>query len=144
MLSSDVCIGDRRSRDADHRRQSFGFKHGLPLDVDMVIDCRFLPNPALGSTSCGRYSGKDPEVQDYVLDRDVTERFLDRLRPLLDELLPAYAEEGKSYLTMAFGCTGGRHRSVAVAETVAEQLKELAGVGVPPSIDRSIASTSTD
>ncbi len=101
---------------------SFGFKHGLPLDVDMVIDCRFLPNPHW-NPELRPFSGQDDNVRAYVLERDVTERFLDRLYSLLDELLPAYAEEGKSYFTIAFGCTGGRHRSVAVAETVAGRLK---------------------
>ena len=100
---------------------SFGFKHGLPLDVDMVIDCRFLPNPHW-NPELRPFSGQDDNVRAYVLERDVTERFLDRLYSLLDELLPAYAEEGKSYFTVAFGCTGGRHRSVAVAETVAKRL----------------------
>lgn len=100
---------------------SFGFKHGLPLDVDMVIDCRFLPNPHW-IPELRPFSGQDDEVRSYVLGRDVTERFLSRLDPLLDDLLPAYAEEGKAYFTVAFGCTGGRHRSVAVAETVAHRL----------------------
>jgi UPF0042 nucleotide-binding protein len=100
---------------------SFGFKHGLPLDVDMVIDCRFLPNPHW-NPELRPFSGQDGNVRAYVLEREVTERFLDRLYALLDELLPAYAEEGKSYFTVAFGCTGGRHRSVAVAETVASRL----------------------
>ena len=100
---------------------SFGFKHGLPLDVDMVIDCRFLPNPHW-NPELRPFSGKDDSVRAFVLDREVTARFLARLEDLLDELLPAYADEGKSYFTVAFGCTGGRHRSVAVAETVAERL----------------------
>lgn len=100
---------------------SFGFKHGLPLDVDMVIDCRFLPNPHW-NPELRAFSGRDDNVRAYVLEREVTDRFLDRLYALLDELLPAYAEEGKSYFTVAFGCTGGRHRSVAVAETVASRL----------------------
>lgn len=102
---------------------SFGFKHGIPLDVDMVFDVRFLPNPYWDDQLRG-HSGKDPEVQDYVLDRDPSRRFLEKLQALIEEILPAYAEEGKSYLGIAFGCTGGRHRSVAVAETVAQQLKE--------------------
>lgn len=100
---------------------SFGFKHGLPLDVDMVIDCRFLPNPHW-NPELRPFSGLDDNVRDFVLEREVTGRFLDRLYDLLDELLPAYSEEGKSYFTVAFGCTGGRHRSVAVAETVADRL----------------------
>ena len=81
-----------------------------------------LPNPHW-NPELRPFSGQDDNVRAYVLERDVTERFLDRLYSLLDELLPAYAEEGKSYFTIAFGCTGGRHRSVAVAETVAGRLK---------------------
>jgi UPF0042 nucleotide-binding protein len=114
---------------------SFGFKHGLPLDVDMVIDCRFLPNPHW-IPELRRFSGKDDSVREYVLEREVTERFLGRLEPLLDDLLPAYAEEGKSYFTVAFGCTGGRHRSVAVAEAVAEHL--TSGGWVPRVFHRDI------
>lgn len=114
---------------------SFGFKHGLPLDVDMVIDCRFLPNPHW-IPELRPFSGKDESVRQYVLERDITERFLDRLKPLLDDLLPAYAEEGKSYFTVAFGCTGGRHRSVAVAEAVAQHL--TSGGWVPRVSHRDI------
>ncbi len=102
---------------------SFGFKHGIPLDVDMVMDCRFLPNPHW-EPDLRPFSGKDPEIQKFVLERQDTEVFLDRLDALLDGLLPAYTEEGKSYLGLAFGCTGGRHRSVAVAEEVARRLKD--------------------
>lgn len=101
---------------------SFGFKHGIPLDVDLVLDCRFLPNPYWDPNLRG-FSGKDPEVQEYVLSPDVGERFLDNAERLLADTLPAYADEGKSYLTVAFGCTGGRHRSVAVAENMAARLK---------------------
>ncbi len=102
---------------------SFGFKHGVPLDVDIVFDCRFLPNPHWVD-DLRPLSGLDPEIQDFVLERDLTRRFLDHLAAMLDDLLPAYLDEGKSYLTIAFGCTGGRHRSVAVAERLATTLKE--------------------
>ncbi len=102
---------------------SFGFKHGIPLDVDMVMDCRFLPNPHW-DPDLRPYSGLDPQIQEYVLERPDTETFLDHLDALLDGLLPAYSEEGKSYLGLAFGCTGGRHRAVAVAEEVARRLKD--------------------
>ena len=102
---------------------SFGFKNGLPLDVDMVIDCRFLPNPHW-DPELRPNSGLDDPVRSYVLERDVTKRFMDRLVGLLDELLPAYVAEGKAYFSVAFGCTGGRHRSVAVAEEVAARLVE--------------------
>lgn len=102
---------------------SFGFKHGLPLDVDIVLDCRFLPNPHWDN-DLRPLSGKDPEIQEYVIDRPATQKFLEHLETMLQDLLPAYEEEGKSYLTIAFGCTGGRHRSVAVAEGMGRILKE--------------------
>ncbi len=104
--------------------QSFGFKYGLPLDVDMVIDCRFLPNP-FWVPELRAQSGLDEGVRDFVLGHEAAKEFLDRLQPLLETLVPAYLNEGKAYLTIAFGCTGGRHRSVAIAEAVAPMLAEL-------------------
>jgi UPF0042 nucleotide-binding protein len=101
---------------------SFGYKHGLPLDVDLVLDCRFLPNP-YWVEGLRHQSGLDDDVRRYVLENPLTEDFLRRLDDLLDLLLPAYLAEGKSYLTVAFGCTGGQHRSVAIAEEVAERLR---------------------
>ena len=102
---------------------SFGFKHGLPRDVDLVFDCRFLPNPHWVD-DLRPLSGLDDPIQDYVLNRDLTSGFLDHLTAMLDDLIPAFDGEGKSYLTIAFGCTGGRHRSVAVAEAVGRILSE--------------------
>jgi len=101
---------------------SFGYKFGLPLDVDMVLDCRFLPNPNWVEELRPR-TGHDPEVQEYVLGFPQTATFLERLDDLLDLLLPAYVEEGKAYLTVALGCTGGRHRSVVISEEVAKSLR---------------------
>ncbi len=100
---------------------SFGFKYGVPLDVDLLFDCRFLPNP-YWDEALRHLSGLEPEVREYVLDRPETRRFLDMLDELLAMLLPAYAKEGKSYLTVAMGCTGGRHRSVVLAEELARRL----------------------
>lgn len=102
---------------------SFGYKHGLPIDVDLVFDCRFLPNPNW-IDELRPLSGLDERIQEFVLDREVTQDFLDHLTAMLDGLLPAYDEEGKSYLSIAFGCTGGRHRSVAVTEGVSRLLAE--------------------
>jgi RNase adapter protein RapZ len=116
---------------------SFGFKYGLPLDVDVVLDCRFLPNP-FWVPELKPQSGLDDAVRDYVLGQDAAREFLQRLRPLLETLVPAYLNEGKAYLSLAFGCTGGRHRSVAIAEAVVPMLAEL-GVGAEVShrdIDR--------
>ena len=101
---------------------SFGYKHGLPLDVDIVLDCRFLPNPHWDE-ELRPHTGLDAPVRHFVLRQPETKTFLSELEDLLDLLLPAYEAEGKSYLTIAFGCTGGRHRSVAIAEEVATHLR---------------------
>jgi UPF0042 nucleotide-binding protein len=101
---------------------SFGFKNGVPLDADMVFDVRFLPNPHYVS-EFRRLTGLDPEVAAYVRKFPQTGEFLSRVTDLLLYLLPHYIEEGKSYLTVAFGCTGGQHRSVMMVEDVAAKLK---------------------
>ncbi|MGO9962686.1 MAG: RNase adapter RapZ [Acidimicrobiales bacterium] len=102
---------------------SFGFKHGLPLDVDLVFDCRFLPNPHW-VPALRPLSGLDAEVRDYVLDNEETQELLRRLDDLFALLLPAYVREGKSYLSIAIGCTGGRHRSVVLAEEIAARIRQ--------------------
>jgi UPF0042 nucleotide-binding protein len=101
---------------------SFGYKHGVPLDADLVFDCRFMPNPNWVE-ELRPMSGLDQEVRDYVLRQDAAGAFLERVDDLLGLLLPAYTTEGKSYLTIAVGCTGGRHRSVVVAEELALGLR---------------------
>ena len=101
---------------------SFGYKHGLPRDADLVLDCRFLPNPHW-IPELRPLTGLDGPVREHVLGHEVTQEFLDQTGDLLEMLMPAYVAEGKSYLSIALGCTGGRHRSVAVAETVAEMLR---------------------
>lgn len=110
---------------------SFGYKHGLPLDVDLVLDCRFLPNP-FWVENLRPHSGLDAEVRAFVLGQPSTSEFLERFDHLLDLLLPAYVAEGKSYLTIALGCTGGRHRSVVLAEEVARRLRRR---GYEPRVD---------
>jgi len=101
---------------------SFGYKFGIPNDVDVVIDCRFLPNP-YWDEALRPLSGRDPEIVEYLWAQDLTEEFIRRLESLLDLLVPAYRAEGKAYLTIAMGCTGGRHRSVAVAEALARSME---------------------
>ena len=101
---------------------SFGYKHGIPLDVDIVFDCRFLPNP-FWVEELRPYSGLEAPVRDYVLCQPDSVAFLEKVDDLLTSLLPAFVREGKSYLTIAIGCTGGRHRSVALAEALAERLR---------------------
>jgi len=101
---------------------SFGFKNGVPLDADMVFDVRFLPNPHFVE-KFRKLTGLDPEVAAYVRDFPQTREFLGRVTDLMLYLLPHYVEEGKSYLTVAFGCTGGQHRSVMMVEEIAAELK---------------------
>jgi UPF0042 nucleotide-binding protein len=109
---------------------SFGFKHGVPLDVDLMFDCRFLPNP-YWDEALRSHSGLEPDVRAFVLDRPETSEFLGKLNQLLSMLIPAYTREGKSYLTIAMGCTGGRHRSVVLAEELARRLSDD---GVPTTV----------
>lgn len=104
---------------------SFGFRFGVPSDADLIFDVRFLPNPHF-VPSLRPFSGKNPKVARYVRSFPQTGEFLKKIRGLLAFLLPHYIREGKSYLTIGFGCTAGRHRSVMMAETIQ---KELAGRG---------------
>ena len=100
---------------------SFGFRYGVPADADLVFDVRFLPNPHF-VPRLRAYSGKDPRVARYIRSFPQTGEFLRRIESLLAYLIPHYIREGKSYLTVALGCTGGRHRSVALAETIRRAL----------------------
>jgi UPF0042 nucleotide-binding protein len=120
--------------DAEHHLQtnvvSFGFKYGVPLDVDMVFDCRFLPNPHWVD-ELRPQTGLDDAVRDYVLDQPESGDFLAKVDDLLGLLLPAFLKEGKSYLSIAVGCTGGRHRSVVIADELG---KLLAKRGFEPTV----------
>jgi len=102
---------------------SFGFKNGVPLDADMVFDVRFLPNPHF-VPEFRKKTGKDPKVAAYVRGFPQTEEFLGKVTDLMLYLLPHYVDEGKSYLTVAFGCTGGQHRSVMMAEEMSKRLRK--------------------
>jgi len=116
---------------------SFGYKHGLPLDVDLVFDCRFLPNPHWVD-ELRPLTGRDESVRQYVLDRPETKEFLAELERLFTLLLPGFVREGKSYLRVALGCTGGRHRSVVIAEELARilQAHDLDPAVVHRDVDR--------
>ena len=103
---------------------SFGFKHGTPRDADVVLDVRFLPNPHWVD-DLRPYTGLDEPVRRYVLDQPETGAFLERLGGLLELMVPAFQKEGKRYLTVAVGCTGGRHRSVVLGEEIAERIRAL-------------------
>ena len=103
---------------------SFGFKHGVPADADIVFDVRFLPNPFYVD-SLRELTGNDGEVNEYIMRWPVTNRFIDKLVDLFRFLLPEYEREGKFNLTVGIGCTGGRHRSVVIANQLARPLREL-------------------
>ncbi len=100
---------------------SFGYKRGLPADVDLVFDVRFLPNPHW-SEELRPLTGLDSSVQRFVMEQPLARQFLDQITSLIDLTLPAYLAEGRSYLTIAIGCTGGRHRSVVIAEELGQIL----------------------
>jgi UPF0042 nucleotide-binding protein len=103
---------------------SFGFKYGIPLEADLLIDVRFMPNPYFIS-ELKNLSGKDEQVKQFVKRAPETQKFLEKYLSLLEYLIPLYEKEGKSYLTIAVGCTGGRHRSVTIAEDISNHIKKL-------------------
>ncbi len=123
----------RMSRDGRGRAEmvvtllSFGFKHGLPEDADLVFDVRFLPNPHFVD-SLRRLTGRDRAVVRFMHKHDETREFIERLTSFLEFSLPQYVKEGKAYLTIAIGCTGGRHRSVMIAEALKRSLAKVPGV----------------
>ena len=116
--------GDAEKGKMDLRIISFGFKHGVPMEADLVFDVRFLPNPYYVQELRAK-TGLDKPVREYVYNSPVTEEFVRRLKEFTGWLLPRYEEEGKSVLVIAVGCTGGHHRSVAVAHDLAEFFREM-------------------
>jgi UPF0042 nucleotide-binding protein len=111
------------------RLLSFGFKFGPPVDADVVLDVRFLDNPYF-VPQLSKLSGKTAEVRDFVLGTDGTAEFLEKSGSLLQFCLPRFEREGKSYLTIGIGCTGGRHRSVVIAEQLAQRLRKQTGLPI--------------
>lgn len=110
---------------------SFGFKRGLPRQADLVVDVRFLPNPFYIDTLC-RHSGLDEDVREFVMEHPVTKEFMEKWKDLLTFLIPHYRDEGKHRVVIAVGCTGGAHRSVAIAEAIGAFLREQ---GLPTEIN---------
>ncbi|MFC4946465.1 RNase adapter RapZ [Pseudonocardia sp. GCM10023141] len=108
---------------------SFGYKYGLPMDSDLVVDVRFLPNP-FWIPELRELTGRDEPVRDYVLSQDGAGEFIDRYLELLSLVGAGYRREGKRYLTVSVGCTGGKHRSVAISEEIARRLADADGVTV--------------
>lgn len=110
---------------------SFGFKFGIPQNIDLLFDVRFIPNPNF-VPALKEHKGTDRDIQDFVLEKSSTREFLERTLALLNFLIPQYTEEGKAYLTIGFGCTGGRHRSPAIVEEIANHIRQKHGI--EPSI----------
>lgn len=102
---------------------SFGFKYGIPQETDMVFDMRFIPNPYYVN-SLRKLTGNNKKVQNYVLKYDITKNFVQQIKTMIDSLAPGYMQEGKHHLNLAFGCTGGQHRSVTLANKMAEIFRE--------------------
>lgn len=116
-----LLCGEEKQRDIDVTVLSFGYKHGLPMEADLVFDARFLPNPFYVD-ELRALSGLDLPVREYVFSFQQTRTFMEQLEKMLEFLLPLYIEEGKHSLTVAIGCTGGRHRSVAIASALCDHL----------------------
>jgi UPF0042 nucleotide-binding protein len=114
-------FGDEQATTLNVTLTSFGYRYGLPTQADIVLDARFLPNPYFVA-ALREHPGTDPAVSRWVLDHQIAQDFLARVRDMLVFLLPRYRDEGKAYLTVAIGCTGGRHRSVALTEALANML----------------------
>lgn len=138
--TSDMSVHDLR-RELEHQLsdtaskiqqitiESFGFKHGAPRDADMLFDVRFLPNPYwVPELRAGR--GTNKAVADYVLSQPESRGFLDNVTNLIELVLPGYRREGKGFMTIAVGCTGGHHRSVAMSEALAKKLEGVSGINV--------------
>ncbi len=135
-MLEDAFAADRRERSMQISVVSFGFKRGLPRTLDLLFDVRFLPNP-YWVPELQTLTGHDPAVRDYVLGSEDAAQFIDRAHGLLSFLVPRYMAEGKAYLTIGIGCTGGQHRSVVIADEVTKRLREE-GFDVSVS-DRDVA-----
>ena len=133
----ELLCGGEKKRAIDVTVMSFGYKHGLPTEADLVFDARFLPNPFYVD-ELREKSGLDLPVKEYVFSFQQTRTFMEKLEEMLEFLLPLYIEEGKLSLTVAIGCTGGRHRSVAIAAALHDHLvaKGVPSINVNRDIDK--------
>ena len=122
-------LGNLNADEAPMRAEvlSFGFKRGLPRQADLVVDVRFLPNPFYIDALC-RHSGLDDDVREFVMEHPVTKEFMEKWKDMLSFLIPHYKDEGKHRIVIAVGCTGGAHRSVAIAEAIGKYLREEMGL----------------
>ncbi|WP_029452227.1 RNase adapter RapZ [Clostridium algidicarnis] len=132
--------GGDKSKDLSITILSFGFKYGIPLDADLVFDVRFIPNPFY-IPELKKFSGLDNQVKEYVLKHDETKGFVSRLEDMLEFLIPNYIKEGKKQLIVAIGCTGGRHRSVAISRLIYDN---LVSEGINANIDHRDINEDTN
>jgi len=126
LKSKILCIAQQSKNNVPMRINvlSFGYKYGIPYDADLIMDVRFLANPYF-NPDLKDLDGETQEIKDYVFGHDDTRIFLDKYLDLLDYLIPLYEKEGKAYLTIALGCTGGRHRSVTIARAIYEHISAM-------------------
>jgi UPF0042 nucleotide-binding protein len=115
---------------------SFGYKHGYPYDADMIFDVRFLPNPFF-IEGLRELNGLDKEITEFIMSREDTKEYIKKLTEFLEFLIPRYEKEGRTYLTIAIGCTGGKHRSVVVAKKLSEHFSHLSPVTIHRDISKS-------
>lgn len=120
---SGIYLGNGKIKSLIINVMAFGFKYGMPMDADLVFDVRCFPNPFY-IAELKEKTGNDKEVQDYVMKSEEAAKFLEKLIDMISFMIPLYADEGKSSLTVAIGCTGGRHRSVTMANKLADALEE--------------------
>jgi len=125
----EASFGSMRGNQQHVTVQSFGFKHGSPRDADLIVDVRFLPNPYWVPELRG-FRGTDEPVSEYVLHQDAAEPFIENFLVMLQSMLDGYRHEGKNFITVGVGCTGGHHRSVAVAEEIVRRLRERTDLDV--------------
>ncbi len=125
---TSFCLKTKGKTSLNFSLLSFGYKYGIPMDVDIIMDVRFLPNPQYVE-SISRFTGNEREVRDFVLNKNSTKKFLKKFFDLIIFLLPHYVREGKSYLSIAVGCTGGKHRSVVIVNEL-KNLLEKKGVNI--------------
>lgn len=127
MLQSEIFrlfVGEDSKRKLVVNVMSFGYKHGIPIESDLVFDVRFLPNPFYVS-ELRDLNGLDKSVSDFVLHNEITKEFIKKLQQMIEFLLPLYVEEGKMNLTISIGCTGGHHRSVAIAKELSDYIESM-------------------
>lgn len=125
----EASLGSQAAKTPHVTLESFGFKHGSPRDADLVVDVRFLPNP-YWIPELRAFRGTDKPVADYVLQRESAQDFVERFLQMFESMLAGYRHEGKDFITVGVGCTGGHHRSVAIAEELGRRLRERGGLDV--------------